>query len=329
MSLLGSLQAHLHAVPHLPLGLQVLGAISAAVAVSGVISFTYDTFLRPGISLRKFGAKKGAWAVVTGASDGIGREFAIQLARAGFNVLLAARNQAKLDTVVDDIVNACGSDSGGVQTKTFVVDFATADEARWEELLEELKPIEVGVLVNNVGVSHEFPADFVDTSPEELATIINVNVTATLRITSLIAPSMVSRKKGLILNMGSFAGAAPTPMLAVYSASKSFIRTWTEGLAAELTPKGVIIEHVNTYYVTSAMSKIRRPSLFIPTPKAFVSSVLAKIAPGTITPYWTHALVSAAMGLAPSKVVLAYTHALLKNTRRRALAKQAKLAKQE
>lgn len=47
--------------------------------------------------------------------------------------------------------------------------------------------------VNNVGVSHEFPADFVDTSPEELATIINVNVTATLRVTSLIAPSMVSR----------------------------------------------------------------------------------------------------------------------------------------
>lgn len=77
------------------------------------------------------------------------------------------------------------------------------------------------------------------------------------------------------------------------------------------------------------MSKIRRPSLFIPTPKAFVRTVLAKIAPGTITPYWTHALLSAAMGLAPSKVVLAYTHALLKNTRRRALAKQAKLAKQE
>jgi 17beta-estradiol 17-dehydrogenase / very-long-chain 3-oxoacyl-CoA reductase len=104
--------------------------------------------------------------VVTGASDGIGREFAIQLARAGFNVLLAARNQAKLDSVVDDIgaclfclrpfvlshqsgmniVNACRDGSGGVQTKTFVVDFASADEARWEALLEELKPIEVGVL---------------------------------------------------------------------------------------------------------------------------------------------------------------------------------------
>ena len=77
------------------------------------------------------------------------------------------------------------------------------------------------------------------------------------------------------------------------------------------------------------MSKIRRPSLFIPAPKAFVRAILAKIAPGTITPYWTHALIGSAFSLAPSKVVLAYTHSLLKDTRRRALAKQAKLAKQE
>ncbi|KAN0118420.1 hypothetical protein V8E52_005150 [Russula decolorans] len=214
--------------------------------------------------------------------------------------------------------NACGSGSGGVQTKTFVVDFASVDDARWEALLEELKPIGVGVLVNNVGVplSHEFPADFVVTSPEVLATIVNVNVTATLRVTSLIAPSMASRvsgrhmlthrfriasKKGPILNMGSFAGA-PTPMLAVYSASKPFLRTWSEGLAAELASKGVIVEHVNTYYVVQ--SDAHRCSF--PLQKLF-----------------------AAMGLAPSKVVLAYTHALLKDTRRRALAKQAKLAKQE
>ena len=111
--------------------------------------------------------------VVTGASDGIGREFAIQLAKAGFNVLLAARNQAKLDAVVDDIgalfpllttlfcfcfslktfvcggwsiAKACGNAGEAVQTKTFIVDFASADDARWDALLEELKPIDVGVL---------------------------------------------------------------------------------------------------------------------------------------------------------------------------------------
>jgi 17beta-estradiol 17-dehydrogenase / very-long-chain 3-oxoacyl-CoA reductase len=77
------------------------------------------------------------------------------------------------------------------------------------------------------------------------------------------------------------------------------------------------------------MSKIRRASLFVPTPKAFVRVVLAKLAPGTITPYWTHALMGAVMGFAPPKVVLAYTHSLLRDTRRRALAKQARLAKQE
>jgi 17beta-estradiol 17-dehydrogenase / very-long-chain 3-oxoacyl-CoA reductase len=77
------------------------------------------------------------------------------------------------------------------------------------------------------------------------------------------------------------------------------------------------------------MSKIRRASFFIPTPKVFVRAVLAKLAPGTVTPYWTHALVGAVMALAPPKAVLAYTHALQKDIRRRALAKQARLAKQE
>ncbi|KAI0246028.1 3-ketoacyl-CoA reductase [Lactifluus subvellereus] len=324
-SVLSAAQEQLNVPPRLALALQALGALSVVTALSRVLCFTFATFLRPGVSLNKFGAKKGAWAVVTGASDGIGREFAIQLARAGFNVLLAARNQAKLDAVVDDI----GKAGSGVQTKTFVVDFASADDARWEALLEELKPIEVGVLVNNVGVSHELPTDFVDTPPEELVTIDNVNIAATLRITSLIAPAMVSRKKGLILNMGSFAGAAPTPMLAVYSGSKAFLRTWSDSLSAELTPKGVVVEHVNTYFVTSAMSKIRRASFFIPNPKTFVRAVLAKLHPGTVTPYWTHALVGIVMALAPPKAVLAYTHALQKDIRRRALAKQARLAKQE
>jgi len=302
-----------------------LGALSLATATLKTLSFVFSNFVRPGVSLKKFGANKGAWAVVTGASDGIGREFAIQLARAGFNVLLAARNQAKLDAVVADIAKA----ASGAQTKTFVIDFAAADDARWEALLGELKLIEVGVLVNSVGVSHEFPTDFVDTSEEERNTIVNVNVCATLRITSLIAPAMVSLKKGLILNMGSFAGASPTPMLAVYSGSKAFLRTWSDALTAELTPKGITVEHVDTYFVTSTMSKIRRPSLFIPTPKVFVRSVLTKLASGTRTPYWSHALVGAAMALVCPKMLLSYVHSLQKDTRRRALAKQARLAKQE
>ncbi|KAI9457331.1 3-ketoacyl-CoA reductase [Lactarius psammicola] len=300
---LSTAQAQMDAIPYLALGLQVFGALSLATAISRTLSFVFSNFVRPGISLKKFGANKGAWAVVTGASDGIGREFAIQLARAGFNVLLAARNQAKLDAVVADVAKT----ASGVQTKTFVIDFASADDARWEALLGELKPIEVGVLVNCVGVSHEFPTDFIDTSEEEL------NTDRRYQRFCHAAHHQPHRtrhglSKGLILNMGSFAGASPTPMLA---------------------PKGITVEHVNAYFVISAMSKIRRPSLFIPTSKAFVRSVLAKLSPGTVTPYWSHALVGAVMALAPPKAMLAYVHSLQKDIRRRALAKQARLAKQE
>ncbi|KAH8990457.1 hypothetical protein EDB92DRAFT_1816665, partial [Lactarius akahatsu] len=165
--------------------------------------------------------------------------------------------------------------------------------------------------VNCVGVSHEFPTDFVDTSEEELNTIVGVNVSATLRVTSLIAPAMVSRKKGPHLNMGSFAGSLAHSHARRLLGQQGLPRTWSDALSAELTPKGITVEHVNTYFV------------------AFVRSVLAKLAPGTVTPYWSHALVGAAMALAPPQAVLGYVHSLQKDTRRRALAKRARLAKQE
>jgi len=64
--------------------------------------------------------------------------------------------------------------------------------------------------------------------------------------------------------MGSFAGAAPTPMLAVYSGSKAFLRTWSDALAAELAPKGVLVEHVNTYYVVRPLLSYLSPSPLLP-----------------------------------------------------------------
>lgn len=115
------------------------------------------------------------------------------------------------------------------------------------------------------------PVDFVETPADEINDILSLNIDATLRVTSAIAPGMVLRyvpvgitpyerhsdnlwvyvlrHRGLILNLGSFAGAAPAPMLATYSASKAFLATWSDALAAELGPKGVVVEHSNTYFV--------------------------------------------------------------------------------
>lgn len=135
--------------------------------------------------------------------------------------------------------------------------------------------------------------------------------------------------RGLILNLGSFAGSAPSPMLATYSASKSFLRTFSQALSLELSPKGVVVEHSNTYFVVSAMSKIRRSSLMIPTPRSYVKSVLGKVAPGSMSPFWTHAVLEYVMGLVPEGVVSWYMYGLHRDIRKRALRKKEREAKKQ
>jgi len=173
------------------------------------------------------------------------------------------------------------------------------------------------------------PTDFVDTPADETHDILAINVLATVRVTSFIAPSMVSKRRGLILNLGSFAGAAPSPMLATYSASKSFLRTFSDALAAELGPKGITVEHANTYFVVSAMSKIRHASAMIPTPRTYVRAVLSSLAPGTRAPFWSHAALAYAMSLVPESIIVAYMHSLHRSIRTRALRKKERLAKQQ
>ena len=113
----------------------------------------------------------------------------------------------------------------------------------------------MGILINNVGLSHAIPVPFTETPAEELDAIVNINCLSTLRVTQPIAQSMKQRKRGLILTMGSFGGTYPTPLLATYSGSKAFLAQWSSALGAELAPYNVTVELVQSYLVTSAMSK--------------------------------------------------------------------------
>ncbi|EEB88536.1 hypothetical protein MPER_13572, partial [Moniliophthora perniciosa FA553] len=92
-----------------------------------------------------------------------------------------------------------------VSTKTHSIDFAKTDEKGYNQLAGVFEGMDVGVLVNNVGKSHNMPAYLVDTPLEEMNDIVAINVNATLRVTYAILPGMVQRKRGLILNVGSFA----------------------------------------------------------------------------------------------------------------------------
>lgn len=138
--------------------------------------------------------------------------------------------------------------------------------------------------------------------------------------------------------MGSFAGAVPSPMLATYSASKAFLTTFTSALADELKSQGIIVQHLNTFYVVSKMSKLRKPSPLVPLPSTYVASVLGKVGlacgaawtgrPGTSTPYWSHSIADWAIGLVGWKsLFIGYTHGLHKSIRKRALRKKERDAK--
>jgi len=152
-------------------------------------------------------------------------------------------------------------------------------------------------LVNNVGTNHEIPTPFEEESDKIVKDIIEVNVNAAMKMTKIVVPGMVSRKNGLIINLGSFAGLVPTPFLSVYSGSKAFLSSWSQAIGAELAPKGIVVQNVNTYFVVSAMSKIRRATMLIPMPKPYVRSVLGQIGvsggastPYTSTPFYSHAI---------------------------------------
>lgn len=265
---------------------------------------------------------------MTGASDGIGKEFAVQLARRNFSVLLLSRTASKLNSLAEEISNL----SPTIATKVFPIDFSSSSAEDYARFASIIKELDIAILVNNVGRSHDIPVPFVQTPPQEIENIITINNLATLRITQLVAPGMVARKRGLILTMGSFGGLLPTPLLATYSGSKAFLQQWSSALGSELASHNITVQLVQSYLVTSAMSKIRRPSAAIPNPRRFVRSVLAKVgrsggAQGwayTSTPYWFHGIMqwglAATVGVTGSWVVR-YNRGMHETIRKRALKK--------
>ncbi|KAG2221692.1 hypothetical protein INT45_002730 [Circinella minor] len=316
---------------------RLLAATSALAAVGvAAVSFKVFSFLKTllelyvlkGVSLKKFGAGNGSWAVITGASDGIGKEFAQQLAKNKFNVLLVSRTASKLETIAKEI-----GDQYGVETKTYAMDFTKGDNADFARLGDLMSNIRVGVLVNNVGTNHDIPTPFTEESDKVIEDIIEVNVMGALKMTKLVLPQMQTNRSGLILNLGSFAGMVPSPYLSVYSGSKAFLSTWTQSLAKEVENQGIIVQNVNTYFVVSSMSKIRRPSFLIPLPKPYVASVLSKIGlacgsnvPFTSTSYPSQGLANWFMNLLSPNFWITQNFNIQKDVRRRALRKRERLA---
>jgi 17beta-estradiol 17-dehydrogenase / very-long-chain 3-oxoacyl-CoA reductase len=207
------------------------------------------------------------------------------------------------------------------------LDYGNAVDQDFNDLQEKCSKLNITVLINNAGVSHTMPTPFVQESRETLNQIIQVNCTSTIQVTRSILPSMIKNKTGggLILNMGSVSAELKTPLLQTYAGSKAFLSVWSQALAEEVSEYGIHVELLNTHFVTTNMSKIRRSSWTCPTPKSYVSCVLNKCGNGYFsTLYPGHAIIIAAMSLIPNWILRSLTLKQMKATRKHALAKAAR-----
>ncbi|KAL4400041.1 fatty acid elongation protein [Malassezia pachydermatis] len=274
----------------------------------------------------------GSWALVTGATDGIGREFAMQLAKQGFNVVAVSRTAEKLAALSKEIEQKYP----GTKTCYYAMDFLKAGPAEYRGLAQLISHLDVAVLVNNVGMSHVMPVPFLEMDETEMQSICEVNIMATQRVTRVVAPGLVKRGKGLILNLGSFSGQWCTPLIATYAGSKGFLIAWSQALGEEMRRANVDVQLLNTYFVVSNMSKVRRASMMVPSPTTYVRHVLSRIGrssgalgrPFTLTPVPSHAWIDwATAHLLPKWFLLRKAYDVSLDTRRRAIRKAERQAK--
>jgi short-subunit dehydrogenase len=223
---------------------------------------------------RPFPERYGAWAVIAGASEGLGAAFARALAEREMNLVLIARRPAPLEALAREL-----RDQLGVDVRTLPLDLARPDLA--DALRRETAMLDVGVAIYNAAYAPV--GDFVERSAEELARALDVDVRGPVSFAHTLVPPMVARRRGAIVLVSSLAGLQGTPRLATYAASKAFVTILGESLWGELRGAGVDV-------VVSCAGAIRTPGY---------AAASRKEVPGTLDPAVVAERTLAALGRGP------------------------------
>lgn len=174
------------------------------------------------------------FALVTGASSGIGAELAVELAKAGYDLWITGRDPGRLNAVADRVRAA------GATAETLLVDLGSPQGI--DAVVGWVGDRPLAALVNNAGFGGSGPV--AEANPAELAAMVALNVTALTLLCRAFVPGMVARRSGRILNVASTAAFSPVPSMAAYGATKAYVLNFSSALAEELRGTGVTVSTV-------------------------------------------------------------------------------------
>uniref|UniRef100_A0A8C7MDV7 Hydroxysteroid (20-beta) dehydrogenase 2 n=1 Tax=Oncorhynchus kisutch TaxID=8019 RepID=A0A8C7MDV7_ONCKI len=211
----------------------------------------------------------GQWAVVTGATSGIGKAYANELARRGLDIVLVSRSKDKLHIVAKEIESQHGR-----QTQIIQTDFTEGHDI-YPAIAEALRDLDIGILVNNVGMNYSDKlVHFLDIpNPEQVGfthTPTHIN-------------GLCIQGNGLIINMSSEAGAQPQPMLSLYSATKIFVTYFSRSLNSEYKSQGITVQCVAPFMVYTNMTHNLPPNLLLKSASAFAREALNTVGHSSYT----------------------------------------------
>ncbi|XP_067142634.1 hydroxysteroid dehydrogenase-like protein 1 [Centruroides vittatus] len=188
----------------------------------------------------------GPWAVVTGGSSGIGRGYANELAKRGLHVVIVSNELQALKAAAEEITTQYG-----VECRYIHADLS--QDNAYEYVFSTLKDTDVGILINCAGVLGDSPCRILDESDRDVNLMLELHIKAVVQMTRLFLPSMLSRKRAVVVTVSSAASVIPLPFLSVYSACKAFSDRFTRALSYEYKWKNVSFQSLTPVFIWTRM----------------------------------------------------------------------------
>ncbi|CRG99006.1 steroid dehydrogenase, putative [Plasmodium relictum] len=311
--------------------MRIVFCVGLVVVLKNLFFFFYWllNYLKSKIFVKKL-KSYGNTVIITGCTDGIGKSLTYSLIKQNVNLLLISRNESELVKIKKDLLEKNSNYKGNIDILTF--DYNEHNFSSYKIIEDKIKNLDIGILINNVGVSYPHPLYYYEMNTELIEQLVNVNLLSSYFMTKLVLPIMIKKKKGLILFTSSGVTALKScPLYTIYSSVKEAICSFANSLSVELKEHNIEVQcHIPLFIVTK-LSKIKKPSLFVPSSDKYAKSAIQKMKEGNVlfynvisSPYFFHKIQIYLYNCIPKFLFDSISLLSLKIVRQKALKKMKK-----